>query len=217
MMPFILHVTCLCISHAYILSFQYTCYIWNVLGLFWLSLSLPLFSFTLVLSMAPKWKSSLSGNPFHSGASTSSNPTPSHIRFRDEDACKAFSENFSQWGIHSKHRVILADFVDTNLPDVIHSWGWELLCDVLVTCPSMLIQEFYSNIHGFDFSVPFFHICIRGMRIAVTPQLVVNVLRVPGVEFPNYHGCELLRTVSKDELKSTFCKHLSDWGECQFT
>ena len=42
-MQFLLHVTCSCIPHAYILYFQYTCYIWNVLGLFWLSLSLPLF------------------------------------------------------------------------------------------------------------------------------------------------------------------------------
>ena len=43
MMLFILHVTCSCISHAYVISFQYTCYIWTVLRLFWLSLSLPLF------------------------------------------------------------------------------------------------------------------------------------------------------------------------------
>ena len=27
-MQFVLHVICSCISHAYILSFQYTCYIW---------------------------------------------------------------------------------------------------------------------------------------------------------------------------------------------
>ena len=37
-------------SHAYVLSFQYTCYIWIVLGLFWLSLSLsPFLSFSLSL------------------------------------------------------------------------------------------------------------------------------------------------------------------------
>ena len=37
-------------SHAYVLSFQYTCYIWIVLGLFWLSLSLsPSLSFSLSL------------------------------------------------------------------------------------------------------------------------------------------------------------------------
>ena len=89
--------------------------------------------------MAPKRKSTPSQNPFHSRASTSSDPTPSHIWFRDEDARKAFSENFSRWGIHSERRVILADFADTNLPDVIHSQGWESLCDVLVTCPLVLI------------------------------------------------------------------------------
>ena len=59
------------------------------------SFSLPLFLFTLVVSMAPKRKSALSQNPLHSGASFSSNPTPSHLRFRDEDARQAFLENFS--------------------------------------------------------------------------------------------------------------------------
>ena len=75
----------------------------------------------LVVSMTPKHKSTLSQNPLRSGASTSSDPTPSHIRFRDEDARKAFLENFSRRGIHSERQVILTDFADTDLPDVIHS------------------------------------------------------------------------------------------------
>ena len=81
----------------------------------------------------------------------------------------------------------------------------------------MLIQEFYSNMHGFDFSVPHFLTHIRGTHITVTPQIVANVLRVPKVEFPDYPGCERLRTVSKDELKFAFCEYPSDWGERQFT
>ena len=194
-----MHFPCICTLFSI-----YTCYIWNVLGLFWLSLSLPLFSFTLVVSMAPKRKSTPSQNPLCYGESTSSNPTPSHIRFCNEDAHKAFLENFSQWGIHSECRVIFADFIDTDLPDVIHSRGWESLCDILVTCPSVLIQEFYSNMHGFDFSVPHFCTRIWGTRIVVTLQIIADVLRVPKVEFPNYPGCEHLRTVSKDELIFAF-------------
>ena len=129
----------------------------NCFGVFLIVfLSLPFFLFTLVVSMAPKRKSTLSQNPLHSRASSSSNPTPSHIWFHDEDARKDFSKNFSQRGIHSEHRVILADFVDIDLPTVIHNQGWESLCDVLVTCPTVLIEEFYSNMHGFDFSVPLF-------------------------------------------------------------
>ena len=77
----------------------------------------------LVVSMAPKRKFVPSRNPPHSGASSSFDPTPSHIWFRDEDARKAFLENFSRQGIHSKRRVILADFANTDLPDVIHSRG----------------------------------------------------------------------------------------------
>ena len=102
-------------------------------------LSLPLFLFTLVVSMAPKCKSTPAQNPLRSGASSSSDPSPSHIRFRDDDAFKVFSENFSRRGLHSERQVILSDFADTDLPSVIHSRGWESLCDVSVTCPLVLI------------------------------------------------------------------------------
>ena len=71
--------------------------------------------------------------------------------------------------------------------------------------------------HGIDCSIPRFFTYVRGTRIPVTPQLIVDVLRVPRVEFPNYPGCEHLRTVSKDELKSAFCEHSFKWSERQFT
>ena len=71
--------------------------------------------------------------------------------------------------------------------------------------------------HGFDFSVPHFITRIRDMRIVFTPEIVSDVLRVHRVEFLDYPGCERLTTVSKDELKSIFCKRPSDWGERQFT
>ena len=119
--------------------------------------------------MPLKRKSTPAQNPLHSSASSSSDPTLSHIRFRDDDAFKAFSENFSRRGFHSKHQVILLDFADIDLPSVIHSRGWESLYDVPVTCPLVLIQEFYSNMHGIDRSVPLFFTRIRGMRIPITP------------------------------------------------
>ena len=81
----------------------------------------------------------------------------------------------------------------------------------------MLIQEFYSNMHGIDRSVPLFFTCVRGTRIPITPQLVVDVLQVPTIEFPDYPSCECLRTVSKDELMSAFYERPSVWGEHQFT
>ena len=131
--------------------------------------SLPLFLFTLVVSMAPKRKSIPSQNPLRSGASSPSDPTPSHLQFCDENARKDFSENFSRRDVHSERRVILADFANTDLPSVIHSRGWESLCGVPITCLSVLIQEFYSNMHGFDFSVPLFSTHVWGTRIVVTP------------------------------------------------
>ena len=160
--------------------------------------------------MAPKRKSTLSQNPLCSGASTSSDPTPSFIQFHDEDTRKDFSENFSRRCVHLERRVILADFADTNLPDVIHSWGWESLCDVPVTCPFVWIQEFYSNMYGLDSSVPLFHTHVRGTCIVITPKLVFTVLCVSRVEYLDYLGCERLRTVSKDEMISAFCEHPTD-------
>ena len=119
-------------------------------------LFLPLFLFMIVVSMAPKRKSTPVRNSLRSDASSSSDPSPSNVRFRDDDAFKEFSENFSRRGIHLERQVILLDFADTNLPSVIHSKRWESLYDVLVTCPLVLIREFYSNMHEIDHSVPLF-------------------------------------------------------------
>ena len=43
------------------------------------------------------------------------------------------------------------------------------------------------------------------------------MLHVPRVERPDYPGCECLRTVSKDEMISTFCERPADWGDNWFT
>ena len=125
-------------SHAYILYFQYTCYlkcVWSFSD----CLFLPSFSLVYVSHVyGTKTKSTPSQNPLRSRALSSSDPT-SHIWFRDEDARKDFLENFSRRGVHSECRVILADFTDTDLPNVIHSQGWESLCDIPVRCHSMLV------------------------------------------------------------------------------
>ena len=120
-----------------------------------LSLSLS-FLFMLVVSMAPKRKSIPAQNPLHSEASSSFDFAPFSLRFRDDNAHKAFSDNFSKRDVHLERQVILADFANTDLPIVIHSRKWESSCDVLVTCLLMFIQEFYLNMHEIDRSVPFF-------------------------------------------------------------
>ena len=71
--------------------------------------------------------------------------------------------------------------------------------------------------HRIDHSVPFFFTRVRGTRIPITPQLVADVLRVPRIEFPDYPGCERLRTMSRDELMSAFYERPSAWGERLFT
>ena len=161
-------------SHAH--AFSYICTLHSIylciFELFGTVLSvsfLPPLSLVYVnASMKSKRKSTPSQNPLRSGASSSSDPTPSSILFRDEDARKDFSENFSRRGVHSERQVILADFADIDLPDVIHNRGWESLYDVPVTCPSMLIQEFYSNMHGIDSFIPLFHTRVQGTCIVIT-------------------------------------------------
>ena len=111
-------------------------------------LFLPLFLFTLVVSMTPKRKSTPAWNPFRSGASSSSDPSPSNVRFHDDDVFTEFSENFSRWGIHLEWQVILSNFAGTNLPFVIHSRGWESLCDVSVTCLSCWSRSFTPTCMG---------------------------------------------------------------------
>ena len=155
----------------------------------------PSLSLVLVCSMAPKLKSTPSQNPLYFGASTSSDSAPSHIQFRDDKARKDFSENFSRWGIHSERQVVLSDFSNTDLPIVIYSQGWESLCGILVTCPSVIIHKFYSNMHRFDTSVPHFVTRVRGTRIVVTLDLISEVLHILRVAHLDYPGCDCLNCV----------------------
>ena len=71
--------------------------------------------------------------------------------------------------------------------------------------------------HEIDRSVPLFFIRVRGTHIPITPQLVVDVLRVPRIKFLDYPSCEPLRTVFRDELMSAFCERPFVWGERLFT
>ena len=112
-----------------------------------------------------------------------------------------------------ERQVVLSDFLDTDLPTVTHSRGWESLCGVPVTCPSMIIQEFYSNMLGFDYSIPQFSTCIQHLCMVVTPNIVSEILHVPRVAHSNYPGSERLRTVSKDELASLCCETPSSWDD----
>ena len=181
------HVTCSSIFHAYILFLST------------LNMCFRLFSLSLSLSridcvMAPKQRKSTSTwNSLHGFGSSFSDPSvPSYIRFRDEKA-------------KTKHQVIMLDFSNTMLLDVIQTREWESLCEKPVRCPVVFIQEFYSNIHGIDISVPQFVSIFRGTHIVVTPNLISEVLRVPRVAHPDYPGCDCLQIVSKDKLISHFC------------
>ena len=86
-----------------------------------------------------------------------------------------------------------------------------------VASQSRALQDFYSNMHGFDTSVPHFFSHVRGTRIIVTPEIVFVVLYVPRVAHPNYPGYDCLRIVSKDELSSLFYETTSSWGDHQNT
>ena len=73
----------------------------------------------------------------------------------------------------------------------------------------MIIQEFYSNMHRFDYSIPQYSTWVQ--------EIVSKVLHVPRVAHLDYLGCQCLKTMSKDELSSLFCETPSFWGNCQNT
>ena len=191
-----MHFSCICT-----LSFLSIC---SGLWLCFLSLSLSLSD---RLRMAPKLKSTPTRNPFRSGSSSSSDPPIPllHVQFRDEKPHQDFSENFSKRGIHLKCHVILSDFSNTSLLDVIHTQGWESLCEISLRCPTMFIQEFYSNMHSIDTSVPqivdiqrYTYRSHSGSYIRDTTYPMGSASWIP--------GCLRLRTMSKDELLSHFCE-----------
>ena len=164
--------------------------------------------------MAPKQrKSTPARNPLCGSKSSSSDPSiPSHIQFHDKKAKTEFFENFQNCGVQLERQVILSDFSDTTLLDVIRTRGWEPLCEKPVRCPIVFTQEFYSNIHDIDTFVPQFVSTFRGTCIVVTPNIIFEVLHVPTVVHPNYPGCAHLQTVSRDDLISHFCETSSIWG-----
>ena len=71
--------------------------------------------------------------------------------------------------------------------------------------------------HGIDTLVPHFFSRIWGTRIVVTPKIVSKVLHIPRVAHSDCLGCEHLRTMSKEELSSRFCKTPSSWDDRQNT
>ena len=62
----------------------------------------------------------------------------------------------------------------------------------------------YTNIRGIDTFVPFFATTFQDTHIAVTPNLISEVLHVLRVSHPDYPGYECLQTISTDELLSHF-------------
>ena len=77
---------------------------------------------------------------FSSSFSSSSNPpVPFHIRFHDEKAKTDLFENFQNRGVHLECQVILSDFSDTAVPEVIWTRGWESLYGKPDKCPVVFI------------------------------------------------------------------------------
>ena len=202
-----MHISCI-----RTLSFLSICFVCDV---FPLSLSLS-FSLSDRLHMAPKRKSTPTRNPFGFGSSSSYTPSL-HVQFHDEKAQQDFLKNFQKRGIHLERHIILSNFSNTPLPSVIRTQGWESLCEIPLRCPIMFIQEFYSNIHGIDTSIPQFATTFKGTHIVVTSDLIFEILYVLRVSHLDYPGCQCLRIVSKDELLSHFYETPSIWGKHQNT
>ena len=98
MLFLLLYITCSCIfMHTFFTFFRllYNELFWDFSDyLFLPHLFLSLVYVSCVIALERKFASSR--NTLHSEASTSSDPTPSHVRFRDEKAKMDFFENFSR-------------------------------------------------------------------------------------------------------------------------
>ena len=70
----------------------------------------------------------------------------------------------------------------------------------------MIIQEFYSNMNGFNTFISQFAMRIQGTRIIVILDTVFEILHVSRLSHLDYSSCPRLRIVSKDELLSFFCE-----------
>ena len=79
-------------------------------------------------------------------------------------------------------------------------------------CPVVFIQEFYSNIHGIDSSVPQFATRFSDTCIVVSLDLTSEILHVPRVAHLDYPSYDRLRTVSRDKLIFHCCETPSIWG-----
>ena len=196
--------------HAF---FMHTYFLFFSLFLVVMVFSLSLFLSLIDCAMAPKArKSTPAWNPLGYRSSSSNPIPPLHVWFHDEKARKDFLENFQKRGVHLELHVILLDFSDTLLPVVIWTQGWESLLESPLRYLIVFIQEFYSNIHDIDTSVPRFTTAFRGTRIVVTPDLISKVLHVSQVVHLDYLGYEHLRTASRDKLLSHFYETPSIWG-----
>ena len=162
--------------------------------------------------MAPK-KFVPSKNPIsRRGSSSSSSPSvPDSIMFCDEKSQKYFYENFIDWAIHSKCQVLLSYFPDIPLLDAFSSRCCTSLCEIPKRCSDVLMQEFYSNMHAINTSMPKFTTIFQGTCIVVTPKLISNVLRIRRVENPNYPSHIRLHSISRDEMASLFCEKAMMW------
>ena len=155
-----------------LMHFSCICYIFSFLFWLWCVLSISRIDY----AMAPKArKSTPTRNPLQGFESSSSDShVPLHVRFFDEKARKDFSENFQYRGIHLERQVILSDFAETHLPDVIRSRGWASLLKSHLRCPVVFILEFYSIIHDIDTDVPQFVTTFKGTHIVVTPESYIR-------------------------------------------
>ena len=65
-------------------------------------------------------------------------------------------------------------------------------------CPGVFIQEFYSNMHAINTSVPHFTTVFKGTRI-VALDFISEVQHVPKVAYLNYPSHPRLCNIPRDE------------------
>ena len=175
MMYFLLHITCSCIFMHMYLTFSIFIYIdcdWCFLVCLSLSLSFSLL-LSISCSMAPKQNLLHLGTLFVLGHPFLILP-PLIFNFMMIKPNRTFRWTFLDetfiWNAKSfcQTSPTLTYPLSFTVSVGSHYVTSKSLCDVSVTCPFVIIQEFYSNIDRFDYSAPLF---VTSTHIVVTADL----------------------------------------------
>lgn len=85
-----------------------------------------------------------------------------------------------------EREVIMSD-LSPDLATIFTSRGWEPLLEELTLHSSLLVHEFYTNIH--DVSGSNFRVFLRDRTVKITSDIILSLIHIPRVVHPPSRFC----------------------------